>query len=449
MPNPATQNDPYGAAFAANPLLIDPQSVDLVNACLNVLSARSDREELLSDQVMQSDDDFWNVGGSQHPLRPYVVKDGVLQIPVQGVLLNRFSYALGRWATGYQYIEKALVRGVSDPNVRAIALVCDSPGGEVAGCFELGDKIYEARGEKPIRAFAANHAYSAAFALASSAGDIVVTRSGGTGSVGVVTAHADFSEALAKAGITVTFIFAGKHKVDGNPYQKLPDAVKARIQERIDRVYDVFTSTVARNRGMEESEVRDTEALTFDAQDSIDRGFADRIGSLDEEMVIFQQEVAEQEETTMTTKNENGAGAASANSITQEQHDAAVATARAEAYDEGVAAERKRRDDIMGSDEAKDRPIAASAAVDAGMTVEAAKVMLAKLPVEKADEASSEPAPQPKGKSPFEQAMEGTENPGVGANAGPNDDGLGEDEKAAQSLVSALKMAGGGAVSMN
>jgi len=87
-------------------------------------------------------------------------------------------------------------------------------------------------------------------------------------------------------GIKLTLIYAGKHKVDGNAYEKLPDSVKGRIQERIDRIYGVFTSTVARNRGIDDNAVRATEALTFDAQDSTAQGFADRIGALEEEMVI-------------------------------------------------------------------------------------------------------------------------------------------------------------------
>ena len=51
-----------------------------------------------------------------------------------------------------------------------------SPGGEVAGCFECGDKIFEARGKKPMRAFAADHAYSAAYLIFASVGDGSVTR---------------------------------------------------------------------------------------------------------------------------------------------------------------------------------------------------------------------------------------------------------------------------------
>jgi capsid assembly protease len=410
---------PLAEAVTANPLLIDPTRADLLSSALSYLAANADATAMLDEgaSASVSAENFWGEPGMEHPYRPYTVSNGVLQIPVQGVLLNRFSYAFGRWATGYQYIEKALARGLADGNVRAIALVTDSPGGEVAGCFELADKIFEARGKKPIRAFAADHAYSAAYALASAASEIVVTRSGGTGSVGVVTAHVDYSEALANEGIKVTFIFAGAHKVDGNPYEALPDSVKSRMQERIDRIYGVFTSSVARNRGVDEKGVRATEALTFDAQDSVAKGFADRVGALDEEMVIFSDEVAAaNEDETMTQ-------------FTQDQMDAAVASATASGREagmqEGSKAAQTRITAILSSDEGKARPKAALAlALKSGDNAETVIGLLADMPEEKA-EAPKQEAPKAK-KTPFEESMEASGNPNVGA----SDDANGDDGKA-------------------
>jgi signal peptide peptidase SppA len=424
MPKKPSEH-PFVEAFVANPILVDRNGVDLVNATILHLASDPNFLGLVnqSRMAMSGDDDFWCEEMADY--RPYVISNGVLQIPVQGMLLNRFSYQFGRWATGYQYIGRALSRGLEDMNVKAIALIVDSPGGEVAGCFELGDKLFAARSVKPIRAFAADHAYSAAYALGSAATDLKVTRSGGTGSVGVVTAHVDWSAALAQDGIKVTFIFAGSHKVDGNPYEALPDDVKSRIQERIDKIYAVFTSAVARNRKMEDQAVRDTEALTFDAADSVAKGFADGIGALDEEMAIFCDEVAEAESEQMTT-------------FTQEQMDAAVASARVEGSKEGQKAEATRFAAITGSEDGKKKPKAAMAAYTAGLSAEQAALMLSGLPEEKAEAPAAPEKVEGKQKSGFDAAMEGTRNPRVGANATDVDDG---DDK--MSTVDSLFLAAG------
>lgn len=426
MPN----KPPLLEQISQSPLLIDTGSQQLFQSSIQHIVAHDRATDFLSSAVVMSeDDDFWptNPDDWRASYRPYVVKNGILQIPIMGVLLNRFPWQLGRWATGYTYIEKAWQRGMADPEVKGIAYIHDSPGGEVAGCFELGDKLYASRGEKPQRSFAMDHSYSASFLLSSSPGPISMSRSGDVGSVGVVTAHVEYSEAMKEWGVKVTFIFAGKHKVDGNAYEKLPESVKSRIQERINRIYGVFTSAVARNRSMDEGDVRGTEALTYDADDAIKVGFADRIGSLEEEMVLFSEEVAVGDEQMANDVTDKG--------IPQATHDKAVTDARAEGKAEGHAAGLKegataatdRIKAILGSDAAKTRPSAAAklalndklAAVDADGIVE----MLADMPEEKATAPAKggEGDGEGEGKKKtsakrnhFEEAM-GKNNPEIGA----------------------------------
>ena len=185
---------------------------------------------------------------------------------------------------------------------------------------------------------------------------------------------------MDKRGIKVTFIFAGKHKVEGNPYQKLPEAARQRIQARIDRLYGEFVGIVAENRGMEEQAVRDTEALTYDATDAIGVGFADAIGTLEDELA---SQAATEESQMAIAPNKTKTPAAASNEdgqYTQADMDAAVAEARSEGEAAGQSAERERINGILGCEEAKERPAAAQMAVAAGMTVEAAQEQLAKMP---------------------------------------------------------------------
>jgi signal peptide peptidase SppA len=342
--------------------------------------------------------------------RPYNVVNGILQVPVRGVMLNGFPWATS-WATGYEYIRAAMQRGMADNGVKGIALLIDSPGGMVSGNFDLVDDMHAMRGQKPIKAFAADSAYSAAYSIASAADEIVVTRSGGVGSVGVVTMHVDMSKALDEAGYKITFIHAGKHKVEGNPYEPLPDDVRKRIQARIDATYTEFVGIVARNRGMEEKAVRATEALTYSAQEALDVGFADRIGRVDDEITAFEASSTQQEDDDMAETPK-----AQTPTIT----DADVTKARTEGHAAGVTAERARINAVLASDAAKARPKTAAklalgdkfAALDAETLIE----MLAELPEEKAEA----PAPKqdaaagaPKGM--FEAAMNGTNPPAVEA----------------------------------
>lgn len=433
---------PLMAHLQQKPLMIDPNAEAFLGEAIMHIMNLEHGDDIQNGMAASQDDDFWFAEDDwRSAYRPYTVINGVLQIPVQGVLLSKFPWQIGRWATGYKYIEMAYRRGLEDFAVRGIALVEDSPGGEVTECFELTDKIYEWRDLKPVRAYAANHAYSAAYSIASAPGpnNLIVTRSGGVGSVGVVTAHVDFSEYLKDQGIKVTFIYAGSHKVDGNPYQKLSDSVKERIQQRIDKIYGVFVSTVARNRDLSEDDVRATEALTYDAEDAIEVGFADRIGELEEELIIYADEVGDTGDEFMALPNGNVTGQKPGETgYSQEQMDKACADARAEGKAEGVkeghaagmTAERDRASAIRALPEGENKTAAVNMMIEMGASVEQAKVQLAKMPVETA--AKQEPektnatetgkqTQQMREKSHFAEHMEKTPNPDVGPDKGENE----------------------------
>lgn len=210
--------------------------------------------------------------------RGYDVANGVAIIPVYGTLVQKLG-TLRPYSgmTGYDGIRQCFLTALSDPSVDAICLSVDSPGGEVAGCFDLVDTIYGARGDKPIWAILSETAFSGAYAIASAADHVTVPRTGGTGSIGVVTMHVDWSAALAGAGIKVTFLTYGAAKADGYPEIPLSSAARERIQTDIDTMGELFVKTVARNRDIAAASVRRTEAATFLGRDGVRLGLADAV----------------------------------------------------------------------------------------------------------------------------------------------------------------------------
>ena len=203
---------------------------------------------------------------------------GVAVIAVRGTLVQRSGYLRPfSGMTGYDGLRQNLVEALADDRAEAIVLDIDSPGGEVAGCFDLVDAIYAARGDKPIWAILGESAFSAAYAIASAADRITVPRTGGTGSVGVIYMHVSFEEALAKAGVEVTLITKGDLKGEGSDVKNLSDGAYKRMRADILAVGDLFDRTVARGRGLKPSAVFDTQAGTFMGAKGVDVGFADAV----------------------------------------------------------------------------------------------------------------------------------------------------------------------------
>lgn len=214
---------------------------------------------------------------------PYDLIDGVAVIDVSGTLVQKSSYLRpSSGMLGYNAIRHNFLEALADKAVRAIVLSIDSPGGEVAGCFDVADLIYESRSMKPTLAILNECAYSAAYALASACEQITVPRTGGTGSVGVICMHLDQSKAIDKAGLAVTIIKYGDRKADGNQFNPLSKEALDRFQADVDEMGELFVSTVARNRGLSVDVVRDTQATTFLGAAGVEIGFADAMMAPDE-----------------------------------------------------------------------------------------------------------------------------------------------------------------------
>jgi capsid assembly protease len=149
----------------------------------------------------------------------------------------------------YSSIRAGVKRSLADPSVKTIDLVIDSPGGSVLGLPETADVIHAANRVKPVRAFVTGIAASAAYWLASQASTITLTPSGEVGSVGVLDLHADISKSLDTAGVRVTAVHAGEHKVERAPFAPLSDDAKAHMQAGVNAWYGDFLSAVRRGRG--------------------------------------------------------------------------------------------------------------------------------------------------------------------------------------------------------
>jgi signal peptide peptidase SppA len=231
----------------------------------------------------------------QHGEAPYPVVDGIAVIEISGVLIHRGAW-IGQSSgqTSYEGIAAQIEAAASDPTVRGVALEIDSFGGEVAGVFDLADRIRALRRDKPVWAFVAEHAFSAGYALASQADRILLPRTGAVGSIGVVVMHADLSGQLDQDGVRVTLIHSGRHKVDGNPYEPLPADIRDDIQREIDVLRFLFAETVAAGRAgrLNQEAALATEAATYRGADAIASGLADEVTDLARGFAAFQQIVA-------------------------------------------------------------------------------------------------------------------------------------------------------------
>lgn len=203
-------------------------------------------------------------------------------LPVHGPIEARSSMIgdlLGM--TSAEAIGQAFDQLVADESVSGIILDVASPGGMVYGTPELANKIYNARGTKPIIAVANPIAASGAYWIAAAADRVIASPTADVGSVGVIFRHVDDTQADANDGLKTTLIrSAGSpYKQDVSSGEPLTDEAKEYLQARADAIYEDFTGDLAKFRGLSVAAVKEHfgKGRLVDAKSAMQAGMIDRV----------------------------------------------------------------------------------------------------------------------------------------------------------------------------
>ncbi|WP_447863540.1 S49 family peptidase [Kluyvera sichuanensis] len=404
---PELRNLPHIASMAFNePLLLEPAYARVFFCALagqlgitrltdTVSGVTLGAEQMAEPLALFGDDE--DMGPK--PARSYQVTNGIAVLPVSGTLVSK-TRALQPYSgmTGYNGIIARLQQAISDPGVDGILLDMDTPGGMVAGAFDCADIIARMRDIKPIWALANDMNCSAGQLIASAASRRLVTQTARTGSIGVMMAHSNYGAALKTSGVEVTLIYSGDHKVDGNPYEKLPKEVRADFQGRIDATRQMFAEKVAGYTGMSVQAVLGTEAAVFSGQESVDNGLAEQLVNNMDALNVMRDAINKRtmisrggimKGTTASADTTQPAATAAANQPVATADVPAVivdlaTTASVDVSSQvaaAVAAENGRIMGILNCEEAKGRESQARALAETpGMTVEGAQRILAAAP---------------------------------------------------------------------
>ncbi|WP_421792765.1 S49 family peptidase [Hyphobacterium sp.] len=217
----------------------------------------------------------------------YFLEGNVAIIEIQGALWDRTGWGWGSRLWSYDRIGAAIRAARADQRVAGIFLRIDSPGGLIDGLFALVEEIEAGsarHGGKPIWAFAAPSAFSAAYAIASACDHIVSMVEGEVGSIGAVVVHFSEKGWLDAHGLKVTPIEYPEGKTAGAWWEDLPEQAREDLQARVTRAAKLFIRHVAATRpDLSEEQIIALKARCFSSDDESDGGrSALRLGLIDE-----------------------------------------------------------------------------------------------------------------------------------------------------------------------
>ncbi|WP_375780858.1 S49 family peptidase [Bradyrhizobium sp. ma5] len=205
-------------------------------------------------------------------------------VSVMGALTPRGSW----YGSSLSDIAAQVMRAADDQDVAGIVVNVDSPGGTVSGTVEAASAVAAAAAKKPVIAIANTLAASAAYWIASQAGELVMTPSADVGSIGAMIMHQDISGWLDQVGIKMTIVRSEQspNKNEAHPFAPLSDEARAYLQGRANEAGADFVKAVANGRRVSQTKVREEfgQGRMVGAREAVARGMADRIATLDQVM---------------------------------------------------------------------------------------------------------------------------------------------------------------------
>jgi len=190
----------------------------------------------------------------------------------------------------FEQFEDLMKEAVDDPNVVAIIIDIDSPGGAVIDSKRMSRLVKEYRAKKPIVALIGGLGVSGAYYVASSANTIVADEDSIVGSIGVVSEQVAYYGLLRNIGVNVTVIKSGRFKDIGSPYREMTSEERAKLEDIVSKIHSHFVRDVASNRGMKVEEVEKlADGFFYLGSDAKELGLVDELGGMNEALDIARE----------------------------------------------------------------------------------------------------------------------------------------------------------------
>ena len=208
--------------------------------------------------------------------------DKIAVIPLSGVITVEGSSLLFGSTITPELVKGQLDRAEGDIAVKAIVLHIESPGGVVAPCQEILEKIEAVKKNKTIVVSMGSQATSGGYYISAKADKIVALPGTLTGSIGVISQMPNVEGLYEKLGIKMQIFKGGKHKDMYSGLRELTSEEKEIMQQLTNEYYEEFVKVVAEGRGLNINEVKKlATGQLYSGTKAKELGLVDELGGLD------------------------------------------------------------------------------------------------------------------------------------------------------------------------
>lgn len=178
-------------------------------------------------------------------------------IPITGTITDTAADSIDSLqSANFPRINKLLLEAAEDPQIAAVLIRVDSPGGTALAAEKIVHTIEQVQKTKPVYALLEGSATSAGYYIPSVTEKIFAYPGTITGNIGVVVMLPQVDELLEKIGVDMNVITSGEFKDMGSPFRGLTEAEDQMFRDLINESHEAFVRTVADGRDMDIDTVR-------------------------------------------------------------------------------------------------------------------------------------------------------------------------------------------------
>lgn len=203
-------------------------------------------------------------------------------IPMEGVIAFGAPGSLGD--SMVSDLKTAFRQAAEDPEVKAVVMSVDSPGGEVTASDVIYHEIQKLAQHKPVVYFMNSIGASGAYYASCGASWVMCNDTTFTGSIGVIISTLNYKELFGKVGLASVVFKSGKFKDMLNGGRDMTPEESDYVQALVMQSYGRFVGIVAKARKLDENALRNgvADGRILSGEDAFKEKLVDELGYVED-----------------------------------------------------------------------------------------------------------------------------------------------------------------------
>ncbi len=203
-------------------------------------------------------------------------------IPMEGIIAFGAPGSLGDSMVAD--LKAAFRQAAEDPEIKAIVMAVDSPGGEVTASDAIYHELTKLRVKKPVVYFMNSIGASGAYYAACGASWVMCNETTFTGSIGVIISTLNYKSLFGKVGLEPVIFKSGKFKDMLNGARDITPEERAYVEGLVMQSYGKFVGIVAKARSLDERGLRAgvADGRIMSGSDALEAKLVDQLGYVED-----------------------------------------------------------------------------------------------------------------------------------------------------------------------